>query len=635
MINNLMNCLSSDSISHAAESKSLSGRLKDCILILTPVCLFSVVLSALSLVRHYSFESFEDLAMFDQMLWNAWHGRGLVTTLSGNYLLMFKHHFFGEHFSPVLYLLAPLSGLSRGPEALLIFQAMIVALSAVPAALWARARLGAPRAAGWVAWLWLALPSLWLAVLYDFHMESLGPALFFMFLLALHRRSPWVWLWAALFAATKEDAPIYLAFTAIIAGWLSGRKRSGIILALAALCYFLLAWFWLIPAFSPTGKPLLSGRLLTPALCGGLTGWIEIVFFDPARWSALLKHLAGFGFLPLFCWPALVPAGAAMGVMWLSGAQVQNEILLHYPLSVYPLLFYAAIEGLRAILNWQQGRWPRAPRLLVPGMVAGLCLVGLSFQWLGVGNAWQAAMRTASRERVVSLDSARRALRAQVPPDAGVGASQNLLAHLARRASIAWFPSQADADFLALLTYSHTAPDHFYFSRLRSVLGEASAYGCLSLVDGRLLILQKGAGDRLAPAQVDGLTLVHECESLAHQSGRGVKDADAINGVAWLWTPDDRPGYIQYGPYQDLAPGRRLVTFRLSFSGPADRDWLLLDVAENDGSRTCGLARLKGASRGYTNVTVSADIASGQKVEFRCMAEAPGTVRLDRLSISE
>lgn len=604
------------------------------VFILAPVCLFATILSVLSLVRHYSFESFEDLAMFDQMLWNAWHGRGLVTTLSGNYLLMFKHHFFGEHFAPILYLLSPLSGLCRGPEALLIFQALAVALSALPAALWARARLGAPRAAAWVAWLWLALPSLWLAVLYDFHMESLGPGLFFMFLLALHRQSPWAWLWAFLFAATKEDAPLYLAFTAIIAGWLAGRKRWGMILALAALCYFLLAWFWLIPAFSPTGRPLLAGRLLTPALCGGFPGWITAVFFEPARWSALLKHLAGFGFLPLFCWPALVPAGAATGVMWLSGAQVQNEILLHYPFSVYPLLFYAAIEGLRAILNWQQGRWPHAPRRLVLGMAAGLCLAGMAYQWLAGGDAWQVTMRAASRERVLRLDSARRALRAQVPPEAGVGASQNLLAHLAHRASIAWFPSQADAEFLALLTYSHTAPDHFYSSRLRSVLSEGSAYGCLSLVEGRLLILQKGAGDKLAPAQVDALTQAHECESLEHQSGRGVKDADALNGVAWLYTPADRPGYIQYGPYQDLAPGRWLVTFRLSYSGPADKEWLLLDVTENDGNRTCGLARLMGSSQGYTNVTVKADMAAGTQVEFRCKTEAPGTVRLDRLSIS-
>ena len=166
------------------------------------------------------------------------------------------------------------------------------------------------------------------------------------------------------------------------------------------------------------------------------------------------------------------------------------------------------------------------------------------------------------------------------------------------------------------------------------MLADGSAYGCLSLVDGRLLILQNGAGRRLAPPQVDCLTQVHECENLAHRSGRGVKDANALNGIAWLYTPADKPGCIQYGPYQDLTPGHWLVTFRVSFSGPADKEWLLLDVTEDDGNRTCGLACLRSSSQGYTNVTMSADMTSGRQVEFRCMTEAPGTVHLDRLSIS-
>lgn len=453
----------------AAEDKLPRERNNKNFPLLIPVFLFTAILSVLSLIRHYSFESFEDLAMFDQMLWNAWHGRGLTTTLSGNYLLMFEHHFFSEHFSPLLCLLAPLSALGRGPEALLIFQAVIMALSAIPAALWARARLETSTAsAAWIAWLWLALPSLWLAVLYDFHMESIGPVLFFMFLMAMYRRSRLAWLWALLFAATKEDAPLYLAFTAVIAGRLSGNKRTGLIMALAALVYFLLVWFWLIPSFSPTGRPLLAGRLLTPALCGGLTGWIETVFFEPARWNALLKHLAGFGFLPLFGWLTLLPAGAATGVMWLSGARVQNEILLHYPFSVYPLLFYAGIEGLRAASRFFR------KRRLVLGFAAGLCLAGVSFQWLVVKDAWHATMRTSSWERALRLEPARRALRSQIPPEAATGASQNLLPHLARRASLAWFPPRAEAEYLAILTYSLTTPDHFYFNRLRSVLAEDS-----------------------------------------------------------------------------------------------------------------------------------------------------------------
>ncbi len=66
----------------------------------------SAVLATISIKRHCNLESEEDLAMFDQMLWNVRNGKGLVTTLSGESDLLFKHHFFGEHVSPILYLLA-------------------------------------------------------------------------------------------------------------------------------------------------------------------------------------------------------------------------------------------------------------------------------------------------------------------------------------------------------------------------------------------------------------------------------------------------------------------------------------------------------------------------------------------------
>lgn len=59
----------------------------------------SAVLATVSIKRHYHLESDEDLAMFDQMLWNVRHGKGLVTTLSGEADLLFVHHFFGEHVS--------------------------------------------------------------------------------------------------------------------------------------------------------------------------------------------------------------------------------------------------------------------------------------------------------------------------------------------------------------------------------------------------------------------------------------------------------------------------------------------------------------------------------------------------------
>jgi uncharacterized membrane protein len=233
--------------------------------------------------------------MFDQMLWNVRQGLGLITTPSGNHHLLFLHHFFGEHLSPILYLLAPLAGLTRGPEALPIIQALAIALAAVPAALWAEQVTGWKWMRVFAAWFWVVLTTLWKAGFNDFHMDALGPVFFFAFLLRLYEGRRSAWLWAALYAATKEDAPFYLATAAAVGGFLSGRRKIRFSISAVAAVYDVVGVLWIMPVFSGTGAHLLENRLPEISSHGDLANYLLAILKDPRRWESLAEHLKSCG----------------------------------------------------------------------------------------------------------------------------------------------------------------------------------------------------------------------------------------------------------------------------------------------------------------------------------------------------
>lgn len=599
-------------------------------LTLAPILIMAIVLSALSLIRHGCLESFEDLAMFDQILWNIRAGRGALTSLSGNLHLLFPHHFFGEHFSPVLYLLAWPAGLTRGPEALLIIQAALVALAAWPAGRWAAERLRLPAALAWGAWLWLALPGLWTATLYDFHMDALEPLALFLFLLAL-RRSHWTaWLWAGLVLAVKEDAGIYLAAAAAVFGWLTGQRRLGFAIAAGAGLYVALVVGLVMPAFSSNGKLLLGGRLLTPAGTGGLAAWAALILADPERWQALGHHLLAFGFLPLGGGLASLPAALAVGLAWLSGSSYQYQIGLHYPFTVYPLLFIGAVEGVR--LAWKlaaAGRLPAAAFRLGTGIF--LC-GSLACAWAGHRATYADIMQSASVTRWHRLAESR-ALLPSIPPRVSLAATSTLIAHAARRENLSLMYGLSDAERMLMAAYPPCGgyPADDYRAMLGRLLAAGARYS-LAAGDGRLLLFQAAAPRPAADPLATRLANTFAADELAHHAGRREKDADALNGWAWASIPGEPPGTLMFGPYRDYPPGDYTVHFIIRARTKPGIAAAELDVMEK-GDRILGVRAIDASLERYTNLPLCVTLPTGKEVEFRCRTTGAGAVWIDRVWI--
>lgn len=588
---------------------------------------FTLLGFVLSLLRHYCFASFEDLAMFDQMLWNVRRGAGLVTTVSGNDHLMFRHHFFGEHVSPILYLVAPLAGLTRGPEALLFIQSLAVGLSALAVAAWARARTGSQLVA-WIApWVWVALPGLWMATLYDFHMECFGAALFFMFLLAFSRGSGWSLCWAILYMFTKEDAPLYLAATAFAGAFIFRQRRLGTGIFALALVYFSFVFVTVIPAFSPTGRHLLENRM--PGADGAdVFGVLRAVLGSGLRWESLARHLAGFGFLPLLGGLAALPGLAAAAIMWISPHETQFRILAHYPFTVYPLLAFAAVEGFALAF--------RARRTVLRRALFGAAVVvvigGVMWAWAALGAEAGHVLGPVSARYARDTAEAR-AMLASIPADGMAATDFELAPHMARRDELSVLLRPADAEWLAL----HLNAPSFHFALPKRLSWFAwlaqpdSGYGLWAHQPGQVAVFRAGDDAGANEEFLGELTSEFEAEGMYREIARVVPDKAALNGWAIRVRPDDEVGPILWGPYVHLSPGEYRVTFRVRYEGPAE-DFAELDVSESDGKFVRGRQMLRGRTDGYTDVTLPVTLETGQRVEFRCVLHEKADLRIDRVT---
>lgn len=174
------------------------------------------------LFRHWQFGSSYDLGIFDQAVWHLSRLEAPASTISG------FTNILGDHFYPVIALLAPLYWLDPGPEMLIAAQAALFALSIVPVFLFVRSRLPSGPALG----LAVAYGCFWgiqRAAAFDVHETAFSPLVVATAILAVDRQK-WVlfWVMAAMMMLIKEDhSPLVGAFGIYLL--IRGETRRGVI----------------------------------------------------------------------------------------------------------------------------------------------------------------------------------------------------------------------------------------------------------------------------------------------------------------------------------------------------------------------------------------------------------------------
>lgn len=370
-----------------------------------------------------------DLGIFDQATWLISRGHSPFVTIRGLPLL-------ADHFSAILYLLAPLYWVWPSAKALLAAQTIALSLGALPLYALARERLRVAPLALCLAIAYLLYPALQWTNAAEFHPDTFATPLLLAALLLLQRQQ-WrpYFLVLALTLLTKESAGVAVLLIGFYA--LRTNRRIGWATMMVGVVG-LSASLATIRAFNH-GAPSAFFALYGPD-GGGATGMLGAALCHPLHFFAplaspvcgfyLLTLLYPLAFLPLLA-PEVLLILPLLLVNLLSARPVMHTIEHQYTALLTPFLFLSAIIGMSRLLRWGDRI---TPLLLAGGLCIGLaCAQGqgplLSWrQWLLPGLSPIAVAQAQQELRVL-------------PPHASVSASPALLSHLDHRVRVYAFPN--------------------------------------------------------------------------------------------------------------------------------------------------------------------------------------------------
>jgi uncharacterized membrane protein len=258
----------------------------------------------------------------------------------------------GDHFHPIVALIAPFFRLFPTPVTLLVAQALLAAVSVIPVSRAAADKLGtgAGRAIGAAYGFSWGLQQM---INYDFHEIAFAVPLLAFSLSALVRgRYRAAVLWALPLVFVKEDQGFTLAAIGIIIMLAYGRQRTGLLLTVWGLAWSLLAITVIIPHFSPTHSYLYWGEAGTVRPAGtplSVTGLIsQLLAGLPTKVPTLVMIVLPTAFIALRS-PLAFAAVPSILIRFINNNPDYWSTDWHYNATVMPIVFIAAIDAMARI----------------------------------------------------------------------------------------------------------------------------------------------------------------------------------------------------------------------------------------------------------------------------------------------
>ena len=373
----------------------------------------------------------------------------------------------GDHFQPIVMVIAPLFRVFPSPVTLVAVQALLAALSVFPVSQAAREKFGGSGGSG-------IGPSRAIAVAYgfswglqqmanfDFHEIAFAVPLLAFSLSALVRGriKAAVW-WALPLVFVKEDQGftvaaigLYLAIAGLRASADPGgrqRIKAGQILLIWGFAWSFLAIGVIIPHFNPAHQYdyWSDGGILAPGghpTVTGLTG--QFFHAWPDKLQTIVMLLLPTAFIALRS-PLVLIAGPSLLLRFLSTNSSFWGTFWHYNATVMPIIFIAAIDAMArigAIVDAEgpagSASWASGSQGVRRAGLAGARRYGAAMMLaITVPLAFQFPLSTlwnAQSYRISSHVKAADAAMAQVPDGATVQATLDLLAPLAARTDTFW-----------------------------------------------------------------------------------------------------------------------------------------------------------------------------------------------------
>lgn len=406
------------------------------------ICLFFLVFSFISVQKHNHFQTFAwDLAFFDELIWKV--SQGIEPKSSFNNL-----HILGDHFQPIILLLAPIYWIKNDVRLLLIAHALIASLSVYPIYLLSQRILKHQLLSLSVSVSFLLFTGYQHAVFDGFHQSVFAP--FFLgwlyyFLETNNKHGFWVAVIALL--ATKEEYTLLLAAIGIVIFLYYKRRFLGLVTSVVGLISFFVIIYAIIPFFQngpythfgygelgTSPIEVITTIITHPSL------FIAQLILPAIKIDTLISTFFSFGFLPLMSPFHLIPIIQQIAIRFIDTFTIHRWTNLnHYAFPLSPLLAVATIYGLKQLI-------------LVGISKKFLCIYLLSFtilQNILYHGPFNSLFKPEFYESQTWEDDAYKLIR-QVPKDAIVASQNSLLPHLAQRSKFYLLPEVGNADYVAV-----------------------------------------------------------------------------------------------------------------------------------------------------------------------------------------
>lgn len=390
--------------------------------------LLGVAYSALSVSNYLRYEIRSwDLGIFTQTVASYARLETPVVDLKGVGL-----NVLGDHFSPLLAVLAPFYRLWPTPVTLLVAQAVLLALSAAVVMRAAVKQLG--RAAGLSVGVAYGISyGLQTGVDAEFHEFALAvPLLALSGAAYLDRDWRRCTLWALPLLLVKEDLGLTVAALGA-ALWLSGSRRWGLPVLAVGLLGFVLTVGVIIPVLNPDGGYVYWNRFGegSGGVLDTVRGLAESAVMPPVKIETLLLTLAITGGLALRS-PFVLLAVPNLAERFLGDVSFYWGLDWHYSLPLMPVLFIALIDAAMRVRS-SRPDWLTVYARHVPAVAVAVALVltvarPLPLRSLVEDETWQPSPRAQAAEQAL----------AAVPPGASVETDLGLLNHLVADRDVYW-----------------------------------------------------------------------------------------------------------------------------------------------------------------------------------------------------
>lgn len=461
---------------------------------LTAICLTVYLIHAIYEQIHYRTTAY-DLGIFDQAVRAYAHLKAPMVPLKGP-----GYNVLGDHFHPIIAVLAPLYWIWENPCMLLIAQAVLVAASVPIVYRFARRRTGQPMSLLIAAAYGLGWPVLAL-IDFDFHEIAFATPLLALAIDALDRRDDRTLLiCSGLLLLVREDMGAVLVLIALLR--LLHRRRPhwpAAALAIAGVFGYVLTTVVIIPHFARGHGFAYGGQFDTlghnlPSALGNIIAHpahAAKLFFTPSVKAETLGYLL----LPLALLPLRSPyallALPLLAERFFNSRENLWQAHFHYNALPWLVLVLAMVDGAERFGMFRQSAAAhRCQAALAAWLVATPFLLYL--------DHWRAHPYTITKLRdakAISSQAALRAARATVaflPNNACIEADNKLVPHLTTRDYVTLPETQrGTADFVALNLAAADVGGNPPAPKPAAVLARARQQGYTPVFrDGTFIVLQ-------------------------------------------------------------------------------------------------------------------------------------------------